>query len=705
DNCTDAPNLKFRLELETTFDGTLPEATEITFEEAGTYAVVLWVVDEAGNTNNCFAAVTVAGDVSVDCNNDTAPPSLSCVNGLQTIEVGLIFAQDFILSTTDDCTPEQDLNYGIQLAEDFSGLMPNEFFIDFTNPGIYSVYVWVADAAGNSTYCKNQIIISETVTVQGIVFADEDGDCQQGANETGLSQSVRLTLLENGQSSYTVVVASQGGAFGARIPRPTATDAKLSVSLVSDDLSNCLSGENYDVAGLAADATITVNPIGVQLTEGCADLGVTIEALNGSCESESVYIINFYNGGTVTANAFIEVDFTNVVQFIRLFSSHSYQYTSAAEGRKYTFQIDELAPGADGSILIFGQQVCDFANQTQVTTATITADNACSNNFMGARIEITQDCIGDEVQFKLQNKGLGDMLESTQFIVVEDVIMRSEGTIQLGAGESETLTFPATGATYYVRADQVADYPWQASVAKVSEGCAANLTDISTGIVAQLPLENTTPYIDVDVLENKVKTLNSLEALPRGIGEDHLVAPNTPIEYAIDYANTKEELVKNMEIEVKVSEHLDLNTLNVTFATHPAYDLSVDGRTLTFSFPNIDLVSNEISEEEGSGLLKFTLAQKPDVAIDTKIESAITINFDGEKVAGSRSTDDNTFFHTVGTLAFSTAVETILQEDVGLTVYPNPFHDYTTFKVDNPQGLTLDFELYNTNGQLMRHQQ
>lgn len=638
---------------------------------------------------------------SGQCETDTEPPVLTCLNGLQTLEAATVFAQDFIATATDNCTAEPSLSYGLQLVDDFTGTMPNELFIDFQEPGIFSVYVWVADEQGNTTYCKTKLLISETIEVTGTIYYDENGDCNKGNDETGFTQSVKITLLENGTPTYTIVETSNGGVYNAKIIKPTATDAKVEVQLLVEEIASCQDVYTYDL-GTNGTENVVLADIGVQLTQGCADLGVTVEALNGSCTETGFYVIKFHNGGSEVANPAIQIDFSNTVNFNRIFGTHAYQYVADSEANNaYTFQINNLLPGADGNIFISGQQVCDFANQTQVINANISADNACANNWTGAKIEITQRCLGDEVEFKIQNTGLEDMLEATQFIVVEDVLMRTDGNVQLDAGQSETLTFPANGSTFYVKANQVANYPWQATIAKVSEGCATDASTISTGIVAQFPLENATPHIDVDVVENNGPSYNTLVALPKGIGEDHIVAINTPIEYAIEYANTNSEVANNLTIAVAASQHLDLNSLKVTYATHPQYDLTVDGQTLNFSFPNIDLVNSTVNKAEGSGLLKFNLAQKADLPKATLIESKVTLTIDGQEIAGGRNA--NTFFHTVGQLPFSTSVNNILTEEIGVTVYPNPFHQYTTFKIDNPKSLTLDFELYNANGQLMHY--
>lgn len=700
DGCTSNENLIYRLETGETSNGTIPTTTSLQFDTPGSYIVFLWVIDEAGNINKCWSTINVTGNPS-QCIEDTEAPTLECLKNLYAIGSPLLlFGQDFIQTVFDNCSKTESITYSIQLAEDFTGRPSTNQFIEVTESGIYKVYVWATDEQGNSDFCKSELVVKETITVIGNVYQDDDQNCIRSTNENGINQSIRITLFEDNVATYTIVVLSENGDYQTKIPKPTATDARIEAALEISDFPTCSGSVTANI--LANSEEVILADIGLQLQQGCADLGVTIEALSEGCSQDGIYIIKFYNSGTEMTNPIIRVDFSNQVEFNRIFSTHSYEYTiDATSPNIYNFGIQNLQPGAYGDIVILGRQICDFDNQTQVITAMISAENACSNKYTGAEINIVKDCVGEEVQFRIQNVGQEDMLAPANFIVIEDVIMRQQGTFQLGVGESEAINLSATGATVHLRAEQVATYPWQSTITAVSEGCAIDQSSIKTGLVAQLPLENSTPFIDVDVIENKSTLFNRIIALPVGIGEKHEVSANTPIEYAIHYANkSKNEVTKNLVIATKISENLDLSTLKVTFTSHPAYVLTKkEDNIVEFAFPNISLLSSDISTDEGTGLIKFTVEQKANLPNNTLIENTVKLTFDNNMPL------NNSIFHTVGENVISTSTTDILLNGIELTVYPNPFKESTHFKVENPNLEVLQFELYTANGQLMQQRQ
>lgn len=697
DLCTAFKDLDFRLAVHPSSTET-PITSSVTFSKSGQYVVNLWVLDEAGNTNRCWTDVKVI--LSEECENDTEAPELTCLNSLQTIEGEvLIFAQDIISMASDNCTDRFDFVYGLQLAEDFTGVMPTEPVLEFTAPDIYGVYVWIADQQGNSTYCKSQIIVSETIDVEGFVYNDANQNCIREAEETGLNQFVKITVLENNIPIYTIIEQSTDGLYNARVLKPTTTNASVQIELANDGIPNC---EQASITAIPQNSSglIQLEDLGAQLTDGCADLGVTIEGINAKCGEEGLFVMQFYNGGTEIANPTITLEFSNAVDISHLFASHIYEYQATDEDlTAYTFQVNNLLPGEEGGFFLFGKETCDFDNQTQVITASISAENACSNLWNGAEMKITKDCLGGEVKFKVENVGKEDMLAPINYIVVEDVIMMRQGTIQLPAGGSENIKLPANGATYFIQANQVPDYPWQATTAVVSEGCSTDQSKITTGVVAQFPLENTTPHIDVAVIEHQKATVNRLSALPLGIGEEHLLATNTAIEYAIEYANEGNELVDELTIKMELSESLDINTFNLTYATHSTFDQTINGNVITFTFPNIGLVSSTISEKEGSGLLKFTIAQQQDVPANTLIENKTSVQFDAASPLNS------SVFHTIGALALSTSTNDVLLNTIELTVSPNPFSTYTIFTFENERNDWMQFELHDVNGATVWEQQ
>jgi len=268
--------------------------------------------------------------------------------------------------------------------------------------GECGLYVWTADASGNSTYCKTKILINETMLVSGFLYHDENNNCTREAEESGLEQSVSISLIENNIATYTIVAESEDGSYSSYIPKPQSTDAKVEIRLVNESLRTCDTLYTREI--LENQTDLVVEDIGIQLTVGCADLGVSVEAIGGNCQEESLYIIKFYNNGDQAATPFINLGFSNTVllDFDRYYMSHAISPIVVGNCPAFMFA-QALLPGQEGSILFFGKQVCDYDNQTQVITATIDAENACSNNWSGSELAISQKCSGEEVEFRIKN--------------------------------------------------------------------------------------------------------------------------------------------------------------------------------------------------------------------------------------------------------------------------------------------------------------
>jgi len=701
DNCTPKEKLSYRIELNEDYTGTIPTTSTLIFPSPGSYSIVLWAIDEAGNADACFSAVTVFGR-SEDCETDIEAPVVSCLNGLRFLKDALLFGRDAIDAVSDNCTDIEELSYTIQLAEDFTGVVPDDLFLAFNEPGIFNAYFWVTDLNGNSSYCNANLIVDDVFTLEGTTYMDGNGDCMQNGGEAPIDASVKISIIEDDIRTYSIISESQNGVYNQILPQPKTANASVEVSFVEAGPDDCQTVNTTDLSEVDFSKSLIVDPIGIKLTQDCADLAINVQAAEVSCNEEGLYVIGYYNGGTEIANPTITLKFSNRVKLVRvLHADHAYESTLTTDGESdtYTFEITQLLPGETGRILMLGQQICAYAGQTQIIYAAITSDNACANLYDGPAIQVTKDCVGEAVEFRIENTGKIDMPSSANFVIIEDVIMRSQGTFELGAGESQVFSAPANGATYHFKADQVPDFPWQATTTVALEGCSYNDATISTGKVAQISIDNSAAHIDVAVVENKATVFNRLEALPVGKGADHIIGKNTPIEYTLNYSNTNETgVAKDMLVELEVSEHLDLTSLEVLFATHEAFVITQKENTFQFAFPNIFLLADGINKAAARGTLTFRLQQKANVAENIIIKNEVRIQLDENAPITS------SVYHTVGEIAgaVSTNVEDIFGPTIALNVYPNPFSQSATFEIDLADFTTAYLELYNSNGQLMQ---
>ena len=117
-------------------------------------------------TDNCGHATTCAYSFTVkDCN----PPNMVCFNGsTQTLDppscTVAFTASQFILSAVDDCTPANQLQFGIRELGTGTGF-PTETSVTFEtcDQGLHTLEIWSRDANGLTNQCNSYVLVEDGV--------------------------------------------------------------------------------------------------------------------------------------------------------------------------------------------------------------------------------------------------------------------------------------------------------------------------------------------------------------------------------------------------------------------------------------------------------------------------------------------------------------------------------------------------------------
>ena len=156
----------------------------------GTHRIIWRATDFCGNASECQYLVTI---------QDCVPPSLICINGLtQNLDPPNcseeFLASQFILTLDDNCTPVEDIEYGIRRMGDGMGFpMDTSIRFDSCDVGTAFIEVWVRDQDGLSNSCQGYVLLQDGTSEcscdidAGIAFEG----CAQAAGGSKLNQ-VRL---------------------------------------------------------------------------------------------------------------------------------------------------------------------------------------------------------------------------------------------------------------------------------------------------------------------------------------------------------------------------------------------------------------------------------------------------------------------------------------------------------------------------------
>lgn len=155
---------------------------------------------------------------------------------------------------------------------------------------------------------------------------------------------------------------------------------------------------------------------------------------------------------------------------------------------------------------------------------------------------------------------------------------------------------------------------------------------------------------------------NDLLAFPRGLGQNRVIANSQVITYKIRFQNTGNYYAQNVVVTDYIPFSLDMNSFNMVSSSHMC-DLSIDERTITWTFKNIMLPDSARDMEGSNGYIVFTITPSPLNVSGTTIFNKADIIFDYEQPI-----ETNVVAHSVVSGALSN------QGDV--RIFPNPMTEH-----------------------------
>ncbi|MBK8966076.1 MAG: hypothetical protein R3D58_02950 [Saprospiraceae bacterium] len=162
----------------------------------GTHKIIWRANDNCGNVStDCTYLFTIQ-----DCN----PPNLLCLNGLtQNLEFPECEAtfelESFILNITDNCTPVNELEFGLRLTSDTTSGFPTGTSLTFgiCEQGLHTLEVFVRDENGLTNQCNSYVLVQNNsgLCPCNIAANLSLAGCATSADGTALdSYTIRSTL-------------------------------------------------------------------------------------------------------------------------------------------------------------------------------------------------------------------------------------------------------------------------------------------------------------------------------------------------------------------------------------------------------------------------------------------------------------------------------------------------------------------------------
>jgi uncharacterized repeat protein (TIGR01451 family) len=490
------------------------------------------------------------------------------------------------------------------------------------SPGVYSVQVPVQGCILN---LGPYVIPPDGCTqlLRGILREDENDNCVSEATETGLNG----WIIKATETTTLVEYFSQTNAAGAYYMGLPLGNYTVQAQTPSTTWANC---NNGSPAAFAGPDTLTVDLSGDNLID-CPILDVQISAgLLRRCFSTNYYYVNYCNLGTVTAeDPYVLVTLDPFLEYI----GSSIGGTSLGN-QVYRFNVADVLPGQCGQFNIQIKVSCDAVlGQTHCTEAHIYPDSLClpaNPSWSGAFLTTESICGADSLRFIIKNVGTAAMTNALDYIVIEDAIMLRQGqTPALAPGASMIVSVPANGSTWRLEVDQEPLSPLSMSPTLSVEGCTNTPGAFSTGFLNIFPMLDSMPWLDIDCKANTgAYDPNDKRGIPEGYGNLHYIEPGTPLEYTIRFQNTGTDTAFTVVITDTLSDNIDPATFQYLGASHGVRpELYGDG-ILRFTFNNIMLPDSNVNEPASNGFVKFKIAHRQGIPLETDIFNEASIYFD-----------------------------------------------------------------------------
>ncbi|RMD74622.1 MAG: hypothetical protein D6818_02870, partial [Bacteroidetes bacterium] len=447
----------------------------------------------------------------------------------------------------------------------------------------------------------------------GQVFFDKNQDCTHDSGEPGLEGWILKAIGADGE------VYASTDATGRYAMRLEMGEYDLVLVPKNAYWSACIDTFHNVQVTEAYDSLTFDFPVHEAVS--CPALQVDVSAGAAVVCASNTWVVSYCNEGPVDA-ASVRVD---VVLGRGLTFEGASVNPALVQDSLVRFELGALASGDCGRFTLDAFMDCEaVAGQVAEVRAHIFPDSIClpaNPAWDGASIRVTGRCDADSVRFTIENMGQGDPVQPLRYIVIEDVILRSEQSHQTASGQSMALAFPRNGATWRLVAEQSPHHPGHSYPTVAVEGCVDTGTPFTTGVVTQFPEDENDLFRAVDVQESVLAAADAplLRGYPKGYGDSMYVTNTTEIDYLIRFENASEDTVTRVVIRDTLSPWLLPETVEKGASSHP-YELQVyDQGIVKIVIEDVILASSSPGSGPSGGFVQFRISQKPDNAPGTHI--------------------------------------------------------------------------------------
>ncbi|MBX2891872.1 MAG: T9SS type A sorting domain-containing protein [Saprospiraceae bacterium] len=230
--CLNSPLVYYSYRLDLFADNTIDMEASVdsvlAVLPAGTHRITWRATDNCGNASQCTYLFTI---------DDCLPPTLICINNLsQNLDFfcnASLHVSDVVLNAFDNCTPKDDLVFGIRRLGDGTGF-PADSAINFDgcDVGAHQLQVWVKDENDFTSICLSNVTV------------------QDNADTCACATDVRIGLQGCASSAGGAKMSNyniRGDLSSAALPSPQSIQKNVADSCFSVAFNPVPFNNNYQV--------------------------------------------------------------------------------------------------------------------------------------------------------------------------------------------------------------------------------------------------------------------------------------------------------------------------------------------------------------------------------------------------------------------------------------------------------------------------
>ncbi len=550
---------------------------------------------------------------------------------------------------------------------------------------------WDYDANTQFVYGCNKNVL------EGQVRIDANTNCTAENTESGIAGAV--LAIEQSRQPTTYIVTDAQGRYRVHLDTGQYT---IRYTPASPYQQACVASRSFSFVTVGAVDTVDW---AVQTVVDCPYLTVDLSAPLLRNTTSNTYTVHYCNKGTAVAtNAYVDVSLDPALTYVA-----AGRPLISQNGQMLRFDLDSVGIDQCGRFnVIVNLDTAATFEQTHCSEAHIYPDTSCLNAWNGGFLEVQATCQNDTVFFTVQNTG-GAAVGPTAYEIFENATVFYQGTLQLAAGSSQLIAQPATaGNTYRLNIAQDTALPafYGDSIATAAiEGCRPFLGGgFQTGFITQFSNGDRAPHRAVDCQQNRGSyDPNDKAAQPVGYDSAyHYITPTTALDYKVRFQNTGTDTAFNVVILDTLSPYLNVSSLQMGASSHHYTWSMQQGNILRVTFANIMLPDSNVNEPLSNGFFRYRIEQQPNNPLDSVIYNSAAIYFDYNPPIIT-----NTTFHTIGINFIQVQlVDTrVLDAQIQLKVYPNPFAHQTTLELPQQHYERLHLKVYDAAGRLVTQTQ